>query len=344
MIIHANVGQNTKNIEMSKHVILLILLVIICNKSYEQQEYQTYRNDIYGIIFNYPKTYKIEEYFNYLVAKNINTVGCASEFTIKIFDPTRKKAVYDCCYTPEEIEKYGEIPSLIIWFRIHDCLKYKYEISPNVKKVINKLNDMGIDTAQIKLTTIFIPRGRTRQFRIDSRTGKRIDEWILVDRCDTCQVYLENELLIKCTSCPEGVIQNTQANIVSDGEYSVQIDDFATEYPINFDDLIKSIIIRKPTKLVDINNENNFINFRKYGVASEKTLLKEELANFPKKDLRNMRNEIFASHGFIFETQYLNQYFEHTNWYKPKTSDINAIVLSDIEKKNVELILELENE
>jgi hypothetical protein len=344
MIIHANVGQNIKLTYMSKLVIFLNFLLFIYIKSFGQSEYKTYRNDKYGISFEYPKNYNIEEHFDYLVASNIDTMGCAIEFSIKIFDPARRKVAYDCCYTPEEIEKYGIIPSIEIWFRRHDCLKYKYEVSPNVKNVINKLDELGIDTVQIIKSTIFIPRGRTRDLRVDSRTGKRIDEWILVDRCDTCQVFKENELIIKCTSCPEGVVENSQANIVCDGEYSIQIEDFATEYPRAFDDLIKSIIIIKPTKLVDTSNESNFIGFRKYGVASDETLFKEQLTNFSKQELRIIRNEIMASHGYIFETKDLKEYFEHKDWYKPEIVDINTIVLSDIEKKNVELLLELENE
>ncbi len=329
---------------MSKLVILLNFLLFICIKSFGQSEYKTYRNDIYGIRFEYPENYNIEEHFDFLVATNISAEGCAIEFKIQIFNPARKKVLYDCCYTPEEIETYGKIPSMEIWFRRNNCLKYKYEISPNVKNVINKLDDMGIDTVQIKKSTIFIPRGRTKNLRVDSGTGKRIDEWILEDRCDTCQVFEGNELIIKCTSCPEGVVENTQANIVCDGEYSIQIEDFATEYPADFDDLLKSIIIRKPTQLIDVNDESNFINFRKYGVASERTLFKEQLTNFSKQELRIMRNEIFASHGYIFKTQELKEYFEHKDWYRPKIADINSIVLSDIEEKNVELLLELENE
>lgn len=50
-----------------------------------------------------------------------------------------------------------------------------------------------------------------------------------------------------------------------------------------------------------------------------------------------MRNEIFARHGYCFAKKHLRQQFEMEDWYVPNTVDIKGF-LTDIEKKNIELI------
>ncbi|MFO6422557.1 YARHG domain-containing protein [Motilimonas sp. KMU-193] len=53
------------------------------------------------------------------------------------------------------------------------------------------------------------------------------------------------------------------------------------------------------------------------------------------EDLNLARNEIFARHGYIFKSKPLSFYFNATSWYRPTTKEV---VLSDIEKFNVELL------
>lgn len=65
------------------------------------------------------------------------------------------------------------------------------------------------------------------------------------------------------------------------------------------------------------------------------------LSKFDNKTLRLMRNEIMASHGYVFSSPDLINYFSKQPWYKPGT-DNNAIKLSTIEQLNVELIQTLE--
>ena len=54
-------------------------------------------------------------------------------------------------------------------------------------------------------------------------------------------------------------------------------------------------------------------------------------------ELRIMRNEIYARHGYIFKLPELNEYFMKQSWYKPVSEDVTNS-LTPIEKENIELI------
>jgi serine/threonine-protein kinase len=64
-----------------------------------------------------------------------------------------------------------------------------------------------------------------------------------------------------------------------------------------------------------------------------------------------MRNEIYARHGWVFNRHDLRRYFESQPWYRPKGGPANreeanhlaAADLSALEKRNVQIIQELEN-
>ena len=59
------------------------------------------------------------------------------------------------------------------------------------------------------------------------------------------------------------------------------------------------------------------------------------------KDLKIMRNEIFARHGLIFKSPDLREYFINQDWYKPLYNDVSA-ALTPIEAANAKLILSVE--
>ena len=61
------------------------------------------------------------------------------------------------------------------------------------------------------------------------------------------------------------------------------------------------------------------------------------LGRFSKAQLRLMRNEILARHGWKFQSKDLQEYFGRQSWYKP-VADNNSIKLSIIEMTNVQLI------
>jgi hypothetical protein len=71
--------------------------------------------------------------------------------------------------------------------------------------------------------------------------------------------------------------------------------------------------------------------------SSQRLLKVKDVENLMKEDLMFMRNEIFARHGYCFKKKDLRQQFEMQDWYVPNTVDIKGL-LTDIEKKNIELI------
>jgi len=71
--------------------------------------------------------------------------------------------------------------------------------------------------------------------------------------------------------------------------------------------------------------------------ASERLLTASDLKNLSKNDLKIMRNEIFARHGYIFQTEAMKTYFQNQSWYMPKDSNVNS-QLTNIEQKNIVLI------
>lgn len=84
------------------------------------------------------------------------------------------------------------------------------------------------------------------------------------------------------------------------------------------------------SETVDANYESHLPG--RYPFASERLLTDEELALYPAAELRLMRNEIYARHGYIFKSEDLAAYFGAQSWYTPRTSQVT---LSSIEQKNV---------
>ena len=76
---------------------------------------------------------------------------------------------------------------------------------------------------------------------------------------------------------------------------------------------------------------------RWYADASEKYLSKYELDVYVKAELRLMRNEIFAAHGYIFKAQDLQAHFGKMSWYRPSYENVDNL-LTEIEKANIKLI------
>lgn len=74
-----------------------------------------------------------------------------------------------------------------------------------------------------------------------------------------------------------------------------------------------------------------------YPQASERLLNEDDLKGMSKKELRLMRNEIMARHGYTFASNDLKKHFEKELWYFPLFRDVSKN-LSDIENKNVTFI------
>lgn len=82
-------------------------------------------------------------------------------------------------------------------------------------------------------------------------------------------------------------------------------------------------------------------NIHPYDVACERKLTEDDLAGMSKKELRLMRNWIFARHGYIFSTTEMRNYFEQQPWYQGRYNNVTSM-LTDIEKYNINFIKEHE--
>jgi hypothetical protein len=77
-----------------------------------------------------------------------------------------------------------------------------------------------------------------------------------------------------------------------------------------------------------------------YPEGSTRYLNHSDLVGKSSWQLRIMRNEIYARHGFIFQSQDLRDYFGKQSWYSGYTTDAGEVYrsFSAIEKANVDLI------
>jgi hypothetical protein len=105
-----------------------------------------------------------------------------------------------------------------------------------------------------------------------------------------------------------------------------------------------TIVINKVTNerfMVNLTPEINLKYQLKYDVVSRSKLNSKYFEKFSKEELRIMRNEIFASYGYIFSSKDLKEYFEGTKWYTPSSKNVDN-KLTDIEKYNIKLIQQAE--
>lgn len=76
-----------------------------------------------------------------------------------------------------------------------------------------------------------------------------------------------------------------------------------------------------------------------YPFTSQRKVTYDDIAYLSSSELRIMRNEIYARHGYIFKSKDLRNYFLSQGWYEPMTYDV---VLSAIEQYNVNFIKQYE--
>jgi len=92
-------------------------------------------------------------------------------------------------------------------------------------------------------------------------------------------------------------------------------------------------------------NKSKFIfnaNNGNYPEASKRELTDDDLYNLGEDELAEMRNEIYARHGYSFKNKDWRYHFEALDWYMPMGVDIRD-KLSDVEVNNIELIYEYED-
>ena len=67
--------------------------------------------------------------------------------------------------------------------------------------------------------------------------------------------------------------------------------------------------------------------------ASLRLLKEDDLNNLQKEELRQMRNEIYARHGYAFKVREVQHFFDGQPWYMPISLDVRKS-LTSIEKSN----------
>lgn len=110
------------------------------------------------------------------------------------------------------------------------------------------------------------------------------------------------------------------------------------------------LVVRKPkgdamwTMVLTSDNEDKCYNQQQtLQKANWEDVVNSTLLNTPylwdisREQLRLMRNEILARHGYVFQSKDLRDYFSKKWWYKPAANN-NAVKLNIIEQTNVELI------
>jgi hypothetical protein len=75
-------------------------------------------------------------------------------------------------------------------------------------------------------------------------------------------------------------------------------------------------------------------------VSDDRYLQEADLVGLNKRTLRIARNEIFARHGYLFNSSDLKLHFSQYSWYRPYTKNV---ALSRIEQSNIEFIKNYEN-
>ena len=79
----------------------------------------------------------------------------------------------------------------------------------------------------------------------------------------------------------------------------------------------------------------------KYPQASTRTLKTGDVENMRPEDLRIMRNEIYARHGYTFRLADMREYFDRQDWYMPISMNVST-QLTNQESKNEALIKKYE--
>lgn len=78
-----------------------------------------------------------------------------------------------------------------------------------------------------------------------------------------------------------------------------------------------------------------------YETLRSRKLVQSDIAGMSSSDLRLIRNEIYARHGYIFKSSDLKEYFSQFSWYEPRSRDVSDM-LSETELYNVTFIKKYE--
>ena len=100
-----------------------------------------------------------------------------------------------------------------------------------------------------------------------------------------------------------------------------------------------------PRVRIDL-NEPEIIQFARSDLSGffEPSLIVEYLRKLDKRDLRIIRNALFAFYGYHFNSPDLMKYFSQFSWYSPNPTITNDLeILSESQKYMFNLVLQYEN-
>jgi hypothetical protein len=108
---------------------------------------------------------------------------------------------------------------------------------------------------------------------------------------------------------------------------------------------LESEIDKKDAEIQAIKSQNKSNFYAQgsglYPQTSMRYLTYSDISHLNSYELKIMRNEIFARHGYIFQTRDMSDYFNAQNWYRPLFKDVSS-KLSEIERANVKFIKQYE--
>ena len=100
-------------------------------------------------------------------------------------------------------------------------------------------------------------------------------------------------------------------------------------------ELIKQVEANAPDRVAKALTSSS--NGYAYSFTSERIVTTADVAGLSSMQLKIMRNEIFARHGYIFKTRDMKEHFGRQNWYSPTRSDVSSLLLP-IERQNIDFI------
>ncbi|MBB6481512.1 YARHG domain-containing protein [Spirochaeta isovalerica] len=124
---------------------------------------------------------------------------------------------------------------------------------------------------------------------------------------------------------------------ISNGIYEVTLKDYEPE----LEDLINLTLSNTPLYEFGIGGYWGYPN--DYFSLKDEKVSDKSLRFRDRNQLRIMRNAIFAFRGYTFKSQYLQDFFEKSDWYQPNP-EFSETVFTDQEKYNINFIRDYESE
>lgn len=105
--------------------------------------------------------------------------------------------------------------------------------------------------------------------------------------------------------------------------------------------IVNEYIITPDGEIVLTKNKE-IANGREFKEISLSVFNEFDLLKYSKKDLAKMRNELFASYGYSFKSSKWSNYFAQFHWYQANQESVDESQLTEIERRNLKLVLEAE--